>query len=278
MGLIAPSVYIAPSATDPHRFGLFSVANVAESPERWELGVEWEPIESGRAELRAHECVDVYTADIVPEPGVDRAEALPFIVVGTYDCKSASRPITEAEERARLALTAGEERAVEYAIATGAMGNTPTFQGADDLTPAGGAVSLDDGLALIEATLGSDYQSVGTVHAPRLLGPPLGRYRLVERQGQRLETLTGTYVAVGGGYDLANVGPDGTTPDAGTAWLYGTGRPTMRMSDVFVQPDEAHYLDKATNDVVILAQRAYLIAWDGPTVAVLVDAAGGGGS
>lgn len=275
MGLLAPPIYIAPPATDPHRFGLFSVANMPDPTDRWEFGVEWEPIAGERAHLRAHECVDEYTADVVPRDGEDSVEGIPFVVVGSYSCSSAARPLEEAEERARLHLSAGAERAVEYAIATGVMGNLPSFQGATDLTDVPGTGDeLGYALGRIESQLAQDLASVGTIHATRQLGSALGAGQYAWRQGQRLETLLGSYVVAGGGYDLANIGPAGEAPAAGSAWLYGTGRPTIRQSEVYVQPDDSHFLNRDDNLVTILAQRTYLVTWEGPTVAVLVDLPG----
>lgn len=275
MGRIAPPIYLTAPAINPYPYGLFSVANMPDATGRWEMGVEWEPVAGERAELRPHECVDEYTPDVVLRDGEDTLEGVPFVVVGSYTCKAASRAMDEAEERARLHLAAGEERAVEYAIATGTQGNLPSLQGATDLTPtAGTAVSATDGVGLLEAALAKDYASVATIHAPRLLGTALSAAKIASRHGQRLETLIGNYVVAGGGYDLANVGPDGEAPAAGSAWLYGTGRPTIRRGEVFVQPDENKYLKRDTNDVAIMAQRTYLVTWEGPTVAVLVDAPG----
>ena len=273
MGLIAPPTYIAPPAIEPHRFGLYSIANTPDPTGRWELGVEWEPLAGERAELRASECVDDYTLDVEVREGETTLEGIPFIVVGSYACKSASRPIEEAEERAQLHLAGGEERAVEYAIATGVMGNEPSFQGATDLTPSPGtAVDLVTGIRLLESAHAIGSPSAGAIHAPRVLGA-FGDYDgIVMRQGQHIETLLGTYVAFGAGYDIANVGPDGEEPDPGEYWIYGTGRPTVRRGEIFTQPDPDHYLNKDDNDVVILAQRTILVTWNGPTNAVLVTA------
>lgn len=271
MGLIAPPTYVAPPALEALRFGLYSIANMPAPQGRWELGIEWEPVAGERAALRASECVDDYTQSVEPRDGETTLEGIPFIVVGSYKCKSASRPMDEAEERALLHLAAGEERAVEYAITTGELGNEPSFQGADDLTPTPGTpVNLADAFGLVESELAQNDGSVGAIHLPRLLGPMAQDFGLVAREGGHIETLLGTYVAFGGGYDLANVGPDGNAPAAGSAWLYATGRPTIRRGDTFVQPDEAHFIDKDNNDVVILAQRAVLVTWNTPTVAVLV--------
>lgn len=273
MGLIAPPTYIAPPAIEPHRFGLYSIANTPDPTGRWELGVEWEPIAGERAELRASECATDYTEDVEVRAGETTLEGIPFLVVGSYSCYSASRPIEEAEERARLHLSAGEERAVELAITTGAMGNEPTFQGADDLTPTPGtAVDVMTGVRLLERAHAIASGSVGAIHVPRVLGAYADYEGFLMRQGQHIETLLGSYVAFGGGYDIANVGPDGTTPDDDEYWIYGTARPTVRRGDVFTQPDPDHYLNKDDNDVVILAQRTVLVTWNGPTNAVLVTA------
>ena len=273
MGLIAPPTYVAPPAVEAHRFGLYSIASMPEPSGRWELGVEYEPLAGERAGLRASECVDDYTQDVEIRVGEETLEGIPFVVVGSYQCGAQSRPIEEAEERAILNLATGEERAVEYAIATGSMGNEPTFQGATDLTPTPGTpVNLVDAFGLIEQALAEGNGSIGAIHSPRLLGPLAEVLGVASRQGQHLETMLGTHVAFGGGYDAANVGPDGEEPAAGSVWVYGTGRPIIRRGETFTQPDETHYLDKSSNQVVILAQRTVLVNFDGPIVAVLVDA------
>lgn len=272
MGLIAPPTYIAPPAIEPHRFGLYSVSNTPDPTGRWELGVEWEPLAGERAELRASECVDDYTQDVEVRGGETTLEGVPFVVVGSYACYSASRPIEEAEERALLHLSAGEERAVEFAIATGVMGNEPSFQGADDLTPTPGtAVDLVTGIRLIERAHAIASGSIGAIHVPRFFGALADFDGIVQRQGQHIETLLGSQIAFGAGYDLANIGPDGNEPDADQFFIYGTGRPTIRRGEVFTQPDPNHYLNKDDNDVVILAQRTVLVTFNGPVTAVLIS-------
>ena len=270
MGLIAPGQYIAPPAIEALRFGLYSTSLMPEGPARWDLGIEWEPIAGERAELRPSECVNDYTIDIELRAGEETREGIPFLVVGSYECAAQSRPLDEAEERARLHLAAGEERAAEYAIASGVMGNLPTFQGADDLTPSGGAVGIVQAMSLLESGLAKTFGSLGAVHAPRALGPVMADHGQFERVGQHLETGLGTYVALGGGYDLANLGPDGEEPDEGEFWIYATGRPSIRRGEIFTQPDDESFINRETNMVAIMAQRAMLVSWSGPTLAVLV--------
>jgi hypothetical protein len=271
VGLIAPPTYIAPPGITGHRFGLFSVAAMPDDDARWQLGVEWEPLQGGPADLRAADCVDDYTGEVTPPATPDAIEGIPFVVVGGYICKATSRPVDEAEERARLALIGGEERATEQALMGAAVGNAPAFPDADVLTP--GAVSLVEAFALLEEATGLAYHSSGVIHLPRSLAPHAHREVLIERYGQRLETIVGTSVAAGAGYDVDNVGPDGTPADEGQRWVYATGAVTIRRGPIFLQPDREHYLDKANNDLVILAQRDYLVTFSGPVFAALVEVA-----
>lgn len=275
MGTIAPPITIAAPGIQPHRFGVFSIANMPDPTGRWEVGVEWEPLHSLRAGTLAVAC-DVegqYGWPIVSREGEGLVTTEPFIVIGTYECGAASRPLEDAEERARLHLIAGEERAVEWALQTGLPGNEPNFQGATDLTPAGGAVAPVDGLAILESYLGSVHHSVGVIHSPRKLAAALSsRSGLLSRQGSHIETVLGTLVAFGGGYDIANVGPAGAAPAAGEAWLYATARPQIRRSDVTVYPDENQMLNRSSNQVNVIAMRAYVAGWDPVLAAVLVEA------
>lgn len=276
MGDIAPPIYVQPPVPDAARFGLFSVATMlGDEPDRWKVGVQYEPIPCDAADLAAYECdIDDYDAGypLAIRDGEGLVEVEPFLVYGSYGCKSLSRPIEEAEQRARWHLQLGEERAVERAIAAGGFGSSPTFQGADDLTPAGGAVDIVAGFALLESLLGSEYGGVGVIHAPKLLSAPASYSGLVDRQGSHLETVVGTYVAFGGGYDIANAGPNATSPVDGEAWLYATSRPVIRRGEVYVTPDDDHFLHKGNNDIEIVAQRAYAVSWECVLGAVRVQA------
>lgn len=272
MGLIAPPTYIAPPGITGHRFGLFSVAAMPADGDRWQLGVEYEPLQGGPADLRAAECVDDYTGEVVPPTMTEPVEGIPFVVTSGYTCKATSRPVEEAEERARLALIGGEERAVEIALMSAAVGNGPAFPDAD-LVDGGAAMSLARAFSSFEQLMGGSYHSSGVIHLPRSLAPFAHDRGLISREGQRLETVLGTSVAAGAGYDLANQSPDGQDPAAGQRWIYASGSVTVRRGDIFLQPDRDHYLDKATNDLVILAQRDYLVTFTGPVFAALVDVA-----
>lgn len=272
MGLIAPPTYIAPPGITGHRFGLFSVANMPEPSGRWNLGVEWEPLEGGPAQLRPADCVDDYSQQYIEPsaPPVAR-EGIPFVVAAGYVCKAQSRPIEEAEERARLALAGGEERAVERALMNSdLMGNEPGFAGSTVLG-GGSAVSVIEAFSLLESSIAAEGHSAGVIHLPRSLTPAAYNFSLMQRMGQQLETVLGNLVAAGSGYEVDNVGPTGVSPEGAELWVYATPPVTIRRGQVFTQPDRDSYVDKSTNDVAIIAQREYLVTFDGPTFAVLVD-------
>jgi len=281
---IAPPTEVSAPVREPsHRFGLFSVANMVPSPEkRFQLGVYWEPVSCEPAGSVSGDCFDVDALGgrgegsegglgipPVPTSGVGPlVTAYPFAVYGSYDCSAFSRPLDEAEARARQHLAAWEETEVERTVAAGDRANTSTFQGATVLAS---GVSLTAGVGLIESAFATDYGAQGVIHAPRRLGAWLANSRLTERYGSKLETLAGNFIALGGGYDLADVGPDGTPSPAGAAWLYGTSIPSIRRSEVWVTPDPKFRPQVANNDVTIFAWRTYVVAWECITVAVLVD-------
>ena len=275
---VAPPIEVTAPIREPHRFGLLSVANVISEPEeRWPLGVYWEPIGCEPAGSVAGDCFDAdgeeTTAGMPLDPtsGVGPvAHGDPFAVYGSYDCSAFSRSLDEAESRARQHLAAWEAIEVERVVAAGDRSNRATFQGA---TVLGGpdAVPLVEGVAQLEGFLGENYGALGVIHAPRSVGA-IGRHQDAwHRQGQRLETALGNYVAAGAGYDLADVGPAGAATPDNSAWLYATSVPVVRRSDVWVTPDPKFRPQVANNDVTVFAWRVYTVAWECATAAVLVN-------
>lgn len=270
---VAPATYVSPPTREGLRYGLFSVANMVTNPEaRWAMGVEWEPFDCSMGGGISVVCDDPagVPIDVDNGDGVGAlVEVMPFVVYGRYRCSAFSRSLDEAEARARAHLSLIEERQVERAIMHGDLDNTSTFVGATDLTPGTDAVPLPVALGLLEEFLAVEYGGQGTVHMPRRLGTQ-ATSGLISRQGQRLETLLGTFVAAGGGYDVANVGPGGTPAAEGERWLYATGRPHVRRGEVLVMPDSEHHLDRTNNDVTVIAQRLYAVGWECATGAVRV--------
>lgn len=248
-------VYVAGSPVEPARFGLLSIAASQDAPgNRWEAGIEWEGVDSSGGGALPAVCEDN------PEPidfgdssaGLTRVD--PFIVYDVYTCQVVGRDLGEARERARMNLLATEQRQVERVLAGALADAQPNFvDGVVDL----GSAGAREAAGILESYLGRTVSGNGALHLPRLLTVDAATF--TERQGQHLETLSGTYVALGGGYDLAQEG--------GPTYAYATGRPRIWRSEVFVSDEEAS-IDRAINEVTYIAQRVYAVGWSGTAARV----------
>lgn len=266
---VAPPTYVTAPAFQPHRFGLFSTSTPVERPEpRWQNGIQFEPIAGGPASGVSGICFDPGEEPtgwpLSPATsGVSTVTGLPFAVYGWYDCSGMSRPLQEAEDRARAHLAAGEEREVERAIAEGDLDNGPTFAAPTDL---GGPYPLEVAFGMLEGHLGETAGAVGVLHVPRSVVPYAGRMSLLSRQGQRLETELGNRVAAGAGYDAAGLGL--SAAGLGPVTLHVTTVPQVRRSEVFVHPDPEFRPQRTNNDLTIYAWRVYLVSWEHVTAKV----------
>jgi hypothetical protein len=192
----------------------------------------------------------------------------PFMVVAGVTCGSLGTLGVDDEQRARAALAASEQRAVESMFERGPI--SPALSGAGVVTPAGtSAVRVKRAVGALEAYIRANYGGVGVLHAPPLLAEYMGP----TRQGNRLETKLGTPVAFGSGY-LGAVPATGAAPSANQAWIYATGAVMVRRTAVQVPATGAATLDRATNQTLMIAERGIMVTIDClPVAAALVDLA-----
>lgn len=135
-----------------------------------------------------------------------------------------------------------------------------------DLTPAGGAVQPEVGLAILEGHASWNYAGSPTIHAPRSIGSLILARAAVERQGNVFLSKQGSKVASGGGYENPNQSPAGVAAPAGEKWMYASGEVS-----VYRGPVEAHnQMNRDTNEVFSLVERQYTVAVDCYTAAVRV--------
>jgi hypothetical protein len=106
----------------------------------------------------------------------------------------------------------------------------------------GAALSPIGALAQVEDELAVGYHGTGVLHMSRGTAVRLGSE--LTRNGNRIETLIGTPVAVGAGY-LPNV-------------IYGTGALTVQRDDISVHMA----WNTSINDELVLAERSYVVGWD----------------
>lgn len=201
--------------------------------------------------------------------------AFRFAVYGGATCKSVGLDQQRMQEEIDRVFEAGESTAVEQAFMAQRfveatqldMDSDPVWPEPTDVTPAA-AVTPAQGVALLEGYMGSVYVGQPTLHLPITIASEilmtLGGLVVT---GKKINTKLGSKVVAGAGYDFPNTGPDGTAAPDGEKWLYATGEIAVRRSDKVSLREMAH----STNDVYVLAERAYVGVADCATAAVRVQ-------
>jgi hypothetical protein len=193
----------------------------------------------------------------------------------------------EAEAEGRRALEWGEGAAVEAVFWTGAV--APTGAGisiephlaanaavvSDGVTiqtaatvVSGTAQKLKLALGLLEDALADCYNGQGVIHVPRIFGPFLADGGIVYKQGNQLVTLNGNLVALGTGYTGSS--PAGVAGTTTAMWIYATGAVMMRRSDIDV-PSFPESFNRLKNDLVLITERTYSVAWECCHLAIPVN-------
>lgn len=190
--------------------------------------------------------------------GVPMVEAEPVALYHLHRCRAVGRD--DLTERAEASMRLGEPRALEAHYES-----TVLAPAAVDLTPAGGAVSPNDAVAILERYAAANYGGVPVIHG-RVDFVTLA-HDVIGRQGIRLETELGTVVSAGGGYGSA-IGPDGAVAGAGELWVYITGAVMVRRG--VLAPINTFDLSPATNEVGTLVERVATVSHECITAAVLV--------
>jgi hypothetical protein len=226
----------------PHPYGLFSVAApVTPGEPNWQTGVTWESWACLDPNTTTDQCINGGAA-----PAAKEFEACPdtrsYKPITVYiGIKRNGQSMEVGSEQANTVLAGGEEYAIEkFLLAQLAAAVTE----AAALSPLGA-------LAAVEMQLGQNYMGTGVIHMSRETATRLSA-QLV-RNGDHIETLLGTPVAVGAGY-------------AGTPVIYGTGAVAVRRGGV----DIVSAWNTKINDELVLAERTYVVGWDCYATGVLV--------
>lgn len=265
----APATLVEGAPRQPFPFGLFSVLSPRpEGDSRWELGIEWETLTCEPASGRAGAgCAPTQENPTIGLPkNLDRNHgetgvAAAFAVYGHHTCSPIGIPPARAQELATAHLMAREEAAVERALWTGDLGNTPNLT--DDATniTGSGAVSPAAALARLEDFIAAEYGSLGVIHLTRGAVSIMATSFLLMVTGGRLTTMAGTPVVAGAGYP--GTGPGDTAPASGTGWAYASPALFGYRSEVFTSSaTPGDLLDRGSNDLYAIAERAYVLGYD----------------
>ncbi|KPI33272.1 hypothetical protein OV450_1360 [Actinobacteria bacterium OV450] len=233
--------------------GCTTVIDVTDTHEL--LGTEWLPLS----------CADAHDTtwcppdnETVPAKEFTRPEvcsAAPVTIYAGAECSAPGFSYSEALQHATETLRMGEQRALEEWFLTNVL-----CQIGEDLTPAAGAVSVAQGVGVLETWLGTEYGGTGVLHVPVGVGALLGCCNIVHTDTGAPRTLVGNCIVLGSGY-AANVGPpDCTVPDPGEAWLYATSPIRIRREAPVPVPDtDGASVDIRTNDRRVLVEAGFVV-------------------
>lgn len=255
----------------PTRFGLLSVSEIEDRPDghwQYDEGYTWEQESCDDLTTRLFKCVhDADPAKPTDGSGLEFPDGNAFVAIAPFKCATAGLDLASAWDHAQNRLNIGESRTVERAFWTGkdALGNVikQTLGGnaADvtDITPGTGAVSITDGVAMLESWAGENMPCSPVIHVQRGVATYMTERNLTEPQGNIMYAKgTGTRVAVGGGY-LAT-GPGGVVPPDGEGWMFVTSGVKILRGPTFFTPDRGDIgaaVDRSKNDITVFAERAY---------------------
>lgn len=263
---VYPDLYVDPPSFVPAPFGLLSVADLRdEADPHWRETILMQPERCAASSTYTDGCPPVEERAKTITAGVPTRGAQPFTIVDGFRCSPVGFTEEQINERALTALTRGEARAIERMLWTGSsdnssdpaqpwLGNTNGAAGlpfvppvVDVLTSA--PVEIRDAIGLLEESLGWCYGGVGVLHMSRGYSGFMHHAGIMQdRTGTTLETVVGTKVAAGGGYQ--------------SGVIYATGSVLITRSGVEVVAQFRDSLDRTNNTVTIIVERTYVVTWD----------------
>lgn len=273
-----PRLYVTVPNAAAGRYGLVDSAIPIDTTDRHAAcGIQFEPLACEPSLLTHDGCPTPAPAKVITR-GIPLVEADPFTVYHPIACSAPS--FTDASLRARVTaqLNRGESRAVEQAFWEGNVLGVPLAQGLANAALSDDAIVLSGGVCLspcgalgaLEGALADCYGSGGYIHAPAAAMPALFHDGYVQRDGTRLRTPMGTTIIAGGGYP--GTGPDGAAPSPGCVWVFASGSVYLWRSAVdFTAGDPSEIINRENNDMVLIAERTYVVAFDCCLFAVQMD-------
>jgi len=265
MAVVTGPVYVpAPNPVVP-RYGLF---NVATGPldipiQARSGGIQYQISVCDLPEAYEVNCQEDHDTKVI-ESGVTTVTGAPFVVYSAIRCSPVGLANQgEAAVRRYLfdQLVAGEQAVVERAFSTGAVGLSPSLQGATNIGNAQGPVQA---VGMLESWLYARYGLPGVIHAPILAAPYFSGAHVIDWDRSLTgswRTDVGTKVSFG---DYAGTGPSGQVPAAGDTWIYITGQVAIwRTSDADVLvPPMGQVIDRSTNLLTSVMEREYVLTYD----------------
>lgn len=228
----------------PLPYGIFSVAEPRiTTDEHWKLGVQWQSQACSTTKVTTGPCIEPERGDLIPDDYCSVSQYEPFTVYAYNDDPVIGHTMNEDLANTIQRLIATEQRSVEEQLWASLVANSVSTVTLTAFNP--GVV-----LGYLEQQLAENYGGQGAIHMNRLTATYLWEY--LEVQGGKLVTKLGTPVVAGAGYDSL-VSP------LDKFKMFASGPVVIYRGDVDTRENA---LDRATNQVSIIAQRDYVLGWD----------------
>lgn len=194
----------------------------------------------------------------------------PFIVYSDLTCGAVGLGADRARTFLMERLKAGEQAVVENIFSNQLFGQSPGLSNNPDVvTVTAVTTGITDSVAVLEEAFYNIYGLPGTIHVPHVLAARLQEGGALRWDGRLWRTAAGSLVSIG---NYSGNEPDGDAPAAGLSWIYMTGQVTIWRtpdSEVFIPPYETS-INRATNQVSMVAEREYVITIDCAVLATAV--------
>jgi hypothetical protein len=159
---------------------------------------------------------------------------IPWVLVAEDSCSTFGFEERDFKGRATRLLNNGQDYGLEYEFWTGTLAqqqgwpNQYLTQITNNLTPGGGC-SVQRGQQILQDYLRtSGFGGRGMIHCEASTMPGLIT-ATVTPGDEQIQDLLGNHIVAGSGYP--GTGPGGSTPGAGTTWMYATPLVAVRIED-----------------------------------------------
>lgn len=292
-----PRLYVPSPNWSANPYGLFSVAALQSAADpHWQMGITYEPLCGNTPGVIINPCISpiVSGAALTKTSTANRniRGALPFTATTWIDCGTVGN-YDRVEQDTMELLRRHEQRIVEGVLWTGTAPNTgqsvyphlaagtAVYDGVEQLQIAATSLISVTGTGIVTAlgqledALADCYGGQGVIHMTYDVAEAAISNFLIQRvpvgPGGKpaLQTVAGgNWVVVGAGY--TGTSPSGAAPPSRSEWMYATGAVFYYRGDIKSTSRPSEAVVRSINDLVYIAERTYVVAWDCCLIGALV--------
>lgn len=258
---LPPAAILSAPLPIPRRFGLFDAATVVLETDRFPASATIEDYPKGEASVQvAGETGSLGTKTF--DAVMDMQDVTGFTVYLGVTCTTVSAKEPMFRQRLQATFRAIEQQAVERMLVDADGKLSFPFLTDGNMENFGAAVSPTEGLAQLENAIAAVGN--GMIHVTPATATALAAESLIQRRSPGiLETMLGTVVVVGAGY-IGAYPMNGSAPTGDQEWAFASELVEVhRDDDVVIGPTIGQSMERSTNDVSLIAERNYLLAWVG---------------